>query len=291
MTERTTAPITDPAGRFAILAIDHRDSLRRFLAPDDPDSLDAADITALKVALVAGVGDLASGVMLEPEYSIPQILDAGVLPDGVGFLAALEAQGYSDDPGAAPTTILSGWSIEQAAACGATAAKMLLPYHPDRPLAAAQERVAAETIAGCHEVGIPLLLEPLYYDLDRPEDRPRVVVETVRRLAPLGPDVLKLPFPGTPDACREVTSILELPWVMLSGGGPFEDFEGDLGVALDGGCAGFAVGRALWGEAARADPAARAATIRDLVRPRFERLVAMLDRYEARGMTRVTTDE
>ena len=113
VTERTPAPITDPAGRFAILAIDHRDSLRRFLAPDDPDSLDAADITALKVALVAGVGDLASGVMLEPEYSIPQILDAGVLPDGVGFLAALEAQGYSDDPGAAPTTILSGWSIEQ----------------------------------------------------------------------------------------------------------------------------------------------------------------------------------
>jgi len=279
MTEGSLAGITDDAGRFALLAIDHRDSLRRFLAPDDPESLDAAAITALKVELVRGLGDLASGVLLEPEYSIPQVADAGVLPEGVGFLAALEAQGYLDDPGAAPTTILSGWSVEQAAASGATAAKMLLPYHPDRPLAAAQERVAGDTVDRCREVGIPLLLEPLYYDLDRPEDRPRVVVETVRRLAPLGPDLLKLPFPGTADACREIAIIAGQPWVMLSGGGTFEDFERDLEIALDGGCSGFAVGRALWGEAARAAPPARATTIRDLIRPRFERLVALLDRY------------
>ena len=71
--------------------------------------------------------------MLEPEYSIPQLLDAGAVPPGVGFLAALEAQGYLADPGAAPTTVLDGWSVAQAAASGAAAAKLLLPYHPDHP--------------------------------------------------------------------------------------------------------------------------------------------------------------
>ena len=105
------ADLADDRGRFAILAIDHRDSLRQFLRPADPASLTGGEITALKIELVAGISDLATGVMLEPEYSIPQVIDAGVLPAGVGFLAALEAQGYLDDPERSPTTILDGWSV------------------------------------------------------------------------------------------------------------------------------------------------------------------------------------
>ena len=191
------AGLSDAVGRFSILAIDHRDSLRHFLRPTDPDSIAASEITALKIEIVAAIADLATGVMLEPEYSIPQVLDAGALPDGVGFLAALEAQGYLDDPAASPTTLLDGWSIDQAKACGASAAKLLLPYHPDRPLAGAQETFAREIAEGCVSVGLPLALEPLFYDLDSPEDRPRVVIETARRFIPMRPDLLKLPYPGS----------------------------------------------------------------------------------------------
>ena len=126
----TTPGLTDSAGRFSILAIDHRDSLREFLAPDAPASIDAASITDLKIEVVESLADLATGVMLEPEYSIPQVLDAGVLPAGVGFLAALEAQGYLDDPEAEPTRLLDGWSPELAKASGASSAKLLLPYRP-----------------------------------------------------------------------------------------------------------------------------------------------------------------
>ena len=129
------------------------------------------EIIALKVEVVRSVAPEATGVMLEPEYSIPHVIDAGVLPSGVGFLAALESQGYIEDPGARPTTVLDGWSVEGAAASGASCAKLLLPYHPDRPLAAAQENVAAEVLADCRRVGIPLVLEPLFYDLDDPSDR------------------------------------------------------------------------------------------------------------------------
>ncbi|MGI9645516.1 MAG: 2-deoxy-5-keto-D-gluconate 6-phosphate aldolase domain-containing protein [Ilumatobacteraceae bacterium] len=269
------AGIADADGRFSILAIDHRDSLRQFLAPDDPDSLPSDEITALKIDLVAGVADLASGVMLEPEFSIPQVVDAGVLPGGVGFLAALEAQGYLADPGAAPTTILEGWSVRQARASGAAAAKLLLPYHPDRPLAAAQEEVAERVLVECRTEGLPLALEPLFYDLDSPDDRPRVVVETARRFAAMRPDLLKLPYPGSPAACEAVSEIAPMPWAMLSGGGTFEDFGDQFAVAAAAGCSGFMVGRALWGEAARAAPAERSAVITDLVRPRFAQLVAL----------------
>lgn len=280
--------LRDAHGWFRILAIDHRDSLRAFLAPNDPGSVDAATLTAIKIDLARAVLPFATGVMLEPEYSIPQLLDAGVVPQGVGFLAALEAQGYLADPGAAPTTILDGWSVAQADASGAAAAKLLLPYHPDHALAEQQERVATDVLDECRRVGIPLVLEPLFFGLALPGDRQAVVLRTVERFAALGPDLLKLPFPvdtsadtdrgAWGDACRAISERCAMPWTLLSGGGTFDRFADQVAVARANGCAGFMVGRALWGEAARASDADRARIIQDVVAPRWRRLaeIAML---------------
>ena len=282
----TLDALRDADGWFRILAIDHRDSLRAFLAPDDPDSVAAATLTAIKVDLARAVLPFATGVMLEPEYSIPQLLEAGAVPPGVGFLAALEAQGYLADPGAAPTTILPGWSVAQAAASGAAAAKLLLPYHPDHPLAERQELVASEVLADCRRVGIPLVLEPLFFGLAHPGDRASVVLRTVERFAAVDPDLLKLPFPvdtaNEPDRdiwadrCRAVTERCPMPWAILSGGGSFDDFAAQVEVATANGCSGFMVGRALWGEAARALPADRHTVVADTVMPRWHRLCAII---------------
>ena len=274
--------LRDPHGCFRVLAIDHRDSLRAFLAPDDPSSVPADALTRIKTDLARAILPYATGVMLEPEYSIPQLVDAGVVPDGVGFLAALEAQGYLADPGAVPTSILPGWSVAQAAASGAAAGKLLLPYHPDHPLAAEQERVGADILAACRAIGLPLVLEPLFFGLADPRERASVVLRTVERFAAIGPDLLKLPFPVDttvePDrdvwaaACAAVTRRCPMPWVLLSGGGPFDDFAAQVDVATHHGCAGFMVGRALWGEAARASDADRDAVIEEIVLPRWHRL-------------------
>ncbi|MCQ3806897.1 MAG: hypothetical protein OXB92_04855 [Acidimicrobiaceae bacterium] len=273
-------------GRFCVLAIDHRDSLRKFLSPDDLDAVTADELTALKVDIVGELAPIATGVMLEPEYSIPQVADAGALPSGVGFVAALEAQGYLDDLGSAPTTVLDGWSVEAAAACGAAAAKLLLPYHPDRALAAPQRRVAAEVIAECRRVEIPLVLEPLFYDLDDPGDRRRVVIETAREFASAAPHLLKLPFPVDPavepdrnvwlDACEEMNALIPMPWTLLSGGGCFESFFAQVEVALEAGASGCMVGRALWGEAARASSTARPTILKSQTAPRLRRLHSLV---------------
>ncbi len=268
-------------GRFAVLAIDHRDSLRAVLAPDDPDSVTSEAIVDLKRDLVAGLAHQATGVMLEPEYSIPHLLD-GTLPPGVGFTAALETQGYMADPEAAPVALLDGWSVRAAADCGAAAAKLLVLYRPDRPHAAAQEQAAADILAECRHVGIPLLVEPLFYALDDPTVRPQIVLDTVDRFAPMGFDVLKLPFPVDAHhdadrtrwaaACAEISARCHMPWTLLSGGGTFETYHSQLEVAMASGCAGFTVGRALWGEAALAAPTDRPAVIDDLIAPRLAAL-------------------
>jgi len=274
-------------GRFAVLAIDHRDSLRAVLAPDAQESVAASDITALKRELVTMLASAATGVMLEPEYSIPHLLD-GTLPDGVGFTAALEAQGYAYDPDTAATAILHGWSVEAAAACGASAAKLLVFYRPDRAEhAAAQERVALQVLTECRRVGIPLVLEPLFYGLSNPGQRQDIVIETVKRFAAMDPHLLKLPFPVDPvfepdravwsAACQQINERCHMPWTLLSGGGSFESYRDQVATAVSAGCSGFMAGRALWGEAAVAPPSERAGVISDLVAPRLSELRRLLN--------------
>ncbi len=279
--------LRDERGLFRVLAVDHRDSLRLFLEPTVPETVPAELITAIKADLVRAISPHATGVMLEPEYSIPQLLD-DALAEGVGFLAALESQGYLADPGAEPTSVRDGWSVELAAASGAAACKLLLPYHPAAPLAVAQREVAAAVLAECQRVGIPLVLEPLFYGVTDAAERERVVLTTVEHFASTGADLLKLPFPVDPaavtdhttrlHACRAVTERCEQPWAILSGGGDFGSFVDQVSVAIEGGCAGFMVGRALWGEAARCPTADRAGVIDDLVLPRWQLLADTVDR-------------
>jgi len=278
--------LTNDKRRFGVFAIDHRDSLRAFVRPDDPDSLTAQEITDLKLQMIGTVAPLATGAMLEPEYTIPQAIDAGVLPPGMGFTAALESQGYLGNPEAGPTTLLEGWSVEQAKASGAACAKLLLPYRPDRPLAEAQEQVGREVVAECNRVGIPVVLEPLFYGAVEASERPGIVLTTAARFAAIGPDLLKLPFPVDPSdpdddhwsaSCRAISEICTMPWVVLSGGGAFEDFEKQVRIAVSAGGSGFMVGRALWGEAALAPAEARQALLDGLVADRMRRLRTIID--------------
>ncbi len=274
------ADLCDDRGRYRVLAVDHRDSLRLYLEPTAPETVPDALMTSIKSDLVRVISPHATGVMLEPEYSIPQLIDDGSLAEGVGFLAALESQGYLADPGASPTTLF--WSVEQAAATGAAAVKLLLPYHPDAPLAGAQRAVTADVLAECRRVGIPLVLEPLFYGLGDRAEREAVVLTTVEHFASTGADLLKLPFPVDPElvtdhdarvaACAAVSERCEQPWAILSGGGRFESFAEQVTAAVEAGCAGFMVGRALWGEAARCPAEDRPRVIEQVVLPRWRRL-------------------
>lgn len=267
-------------GVFAILAIDHRDSLRAVL-PSDRTVTDA-DITDFKLELIAGVGPQASGVMLEPEFSLPQALTSGALKGTQGFMAALEAQGYMQDPWAGPTLMLDGWTAADAKRMGASAAKLLLPYDPDRTEHAAQQRAVVESVAAaCDGLDLALLVEPVAFGV-APEARPATVLRSVEELSPLPIDVLKLEFPGNPDdpdswapACAAVDAASRQPWVLLSSGVTFEAYRAQLDVAFANGCSGFTGGRAIWRPASDANPADRSAVIASEVADRVANLRAL----------------
>lgn len=260
--------LCDENSRIGVLAIDHRDSLRAVVNPDDPASVPREDIVDLKRAILSELAHLATGVMLEPEYSIPDLV--GTLPDGVGFTAALESQGYSADPSSVPTELLEGWSVEQAKASGAAAAKLLAYYSESAPEhAAAQRSIISELVAECARVDIPLLLEPLGFP---GEPHGQGTVAAVRATMPLNASVMKVAWPGD-DYLNELVDALEdRPWVMLSGGGPFEDYLGQVEKAVAQGCSGFMAGRAVWREATTVSADERADVLREVAAPRLTAL-------------------
>ena len=156
-----------PEGGFKILAVDHRDSLRVMIDPDRPESVPAQTLIDIKMTIIRHLAPIATAVMLEPEYSVAQAIVSDTLPGQVGYLCALEAQGYAGDPTARETTLLNGWSVEKAKRLGASAIKLLVYYHPDAGDAAEiQQETIGGVVADCARYDIPLFLEPLYYSPD-----------------------------------------------------------------------------------------------------------------------------
>jgi tagatose-1,6-bisphosphate aldolase len=279
-------------GTFGVLALDHRQNLRRELRPTDPGSVGYAEMVAFKRAVVGALGRTATGILLDPEIGAAQCLIDGSLPAGCGLLVAVEATGYDGPPTARVSRVLDGWSVAKVKRMGASAAKLLVYYHPDAANAAEQERLVAEVAAECAAADLPLFVEPLSFSIDPAvpklvgEDRRRVVVETARRLTRIGGDVLKAEFPYDPgvtdegrwrDACAELDAATRLPWVLLSGGVDDATFEAQVRVACGAGASGVLVGRSVWAEAATRPPVERDAFLRTTGRQRLRRLVDLVD--------------
>lgn len=254
-----------PGGALAVLALDHRQGLRKAMRPDAPDQVFPPEMTAFKQTLVTHLAPAASAVLLDPEVGAAQCIAAGVLPGQTGLVVALEATGYSGDSTARASQVLPGWSVGKAQLMGANAVKLLVYYHPDSPTAPEIEALVQAVAADCAAADLPLMLEPLSYPLQSGQkklasaEKRRVVVETARRLVIPGVDVLKAEFPldvaAEPDercwadACAELSTASSAPWVLLSASVDYDTYLRQVAVACHHGASGVAVGRAVWKEA------------------------------------------
>ena len=221
-----------PNGTFTILALDHRGNLKRAFNPANPESVTYQQIVDFKRTLTAIFSPLADGMLLDPVYGAAQAIAGGVLDPNTGLLVAVEKSGYAGDATERESQLLPGWGVEKAARMGAAAAKLLVYYHPDAPNAPEQEALVERVVEDCVKYDLPLFLEPLSYALDPgvprllSAERRQVVIETARRLTPMGVDVLKAEFPldiaEQPDeeswmeACIALSEASAVPWVLLT---------------------------------------------------------------------------
>lgn len=279
-------------GTFVLLALDHRQNLRKEMSPADPGSVTTEAMIAFKQAVVRALAPATSGVLLDPEIGVAQCIVDGSLPARSGLLVAVEATGYTGTPYARVTSTLPGWSVAQAKRIGASAVKLLVYYHPEAANAADQERLVERVAREAMAEDIPLFLEPLSFSIDpnggslRGEERREVVVATARRLTGIGGDILKAEFPYDPsvsdealwrEACAEVDAASRVPWVLLSGGVDGPTFEAQASVACESGASGVLVGRSVWADAATMAEAERDTFLSIVAVARLHRLSAIVD--------------
>lgn len=282
------APISGADGSLAIVAMDQRNTLRRMLAAEDRPT-DAETIRSFKVDVVEALSPAASAVLLDPEFGVPAVRQAGVMAPGCATLVAVEPAErvtWNGEPRAGrDPDRTAAWVRE----VGGDAVKLLVQMRPDRPRRAGEPDLVAEVVEvvrsvvrDCSAVGIPSVIETLLYSLPDEEPlglrrRAELIAESARILSETGPDLLKLEYPGDARGCQAVANVIGVPWAMLSAGMPFPAFlEAVLTACEEGGACGFIAGRVYWKEAVALEAAARREFLATTGRARLEQSVAAM---------------
>jgi tagatose-1,6-bisphosphate aldolase len=281
--------ISTNRGTFTCLALDHRQNLRQALNPSNPASTSDEQLSRFKLDVTTALASKATAVLLDPEVSAAQAIASNSIPNNVGLVVAVESTGYTGDATARQAQIIPGWSVEKAKRMGAAAIKLLVYYHPDSQTASEIELFTKNIADECKKYDLTLMLEPLSYSLDETkklssDEKRYVVVETAKRLTPLGIDILKAEFPVDvsekdesvwAQACAEISAASLTPWILLSAAVDFETFLRQVTVACNVGASGIAVGRAVWQEAVALNTEQRLKFLTNTGRKRLSRLTSL----------------
>jgi len=248
--------IASPNGSFSIIAMDQRSSLRHMFTAVGRAGTDE-ELRQAKVDVARVLTPVASGLLSDPTFGVPAIGAADALAPTCGLLVASEPperRTYHGEPRTHRDPALDArWVLEQ----GGDALKFIVQLRGDRPKPAPGEpdlvaecvAVCTELIRDCRGQGVPVVIGNLEY-------------------------------PGSPEACSRLASVLKRPWAVLSAGVPFDQFKHAVRIAFDeGGAAGFIAGRSVWREAVELDGGARQQFLTDVAKPRLERLTAVADQY------------
>ncbi len=270
-TRRRMQRLTNDDGVFCVAAVDHRDALvEEFARHGDDGDPSPETLTTFKADVLGALGSRPSAVMIEPEFSFPHLTDAGLVDPSVGVICALESQGYMANP-ADGNELMPGWTPRQLLEAGADAAKLFALYRPDdEALAPRQERLIRRVVDQCAALQLPVLIEPIPYDLGDAGERREIILRSASRLTDFGPMILKMPFPGEGSCDLLNDACGDNPWTLLSWGVSFDDFAAQLTEAAAAGCSGFMVGRALWREALAVE--GRPEVLNTTVVERFDKL-------------------
>jgi tagatose-1,6-bisphosphate aldolase len=275
-TLRRLTRLATPDGFFLVAALDHPEN---YLALFDRDVTRVPHETVVesKLELAGALARHTSALLMDPVWSLGQAIATGTLPGRVGVIAPIEELTYTPDraPGwELPTVLRPQWTPEKIARLGVDAVKLFLFYRAELDdVVAGQRKLVADLVASCREQQLPLVVEPIWYPLPGEEPRPTAradaIVAAAAEFAAIGADVLKVQFPGTVDsvsarasaaaAARDLDAGVDVPWVLLSEGAGFDDFAVQMEIVAKAGASGYIAGRAVWGDAVGALPAAERA--------------------------------
>jgi tagatose-1,6-bisphosphate aldolase len=109
---------------------------------------------------------------------------------------------------------------------------------------------------------------------------PELIQGGTRLCLEAGAKVLKLPYPGSPESCAEVTRLCgEAPWALLSAGVDHGTFLQQVEIAMHNGASGVIAGRSLWKDCISLDRNITRELLQAIAVPRLRQIQAVIARY------------
>ncbi|MEE2774675.1 MAG: tagatose 1,6-diphosphate aldolase [Pseudomonadota bacterium] len=260
--------LSDSNGIFKMVAVDQRPPIKKPIA----DYLKVKEapwneVAKFKRMLVKSLQEQSSALLLDPHFAIPASLD--LMDPRKGLVVTLEDSAFIETENGRVTKNIDNWSVAKIKRMGADAVKVLAWYRPDasKKIRDAQQEYVRRVGEQCANHDILFLFELLVYPLSTDTYQNKDYVEMKNKKAEhvlrsveefskaeYGVDVFKLESPVSANMTsdddivlfREMGSLAQRPWVMLSAGAGKADFKKILELAFQAGCSGFLAGRAIW---------------------------------------------
>ena len=277
-----------PSGGFAMVAIDQREALRAMFVERQPSPVPDAQLTAFKLAAARALSPHASGLLVDRQFALDQVVSQHAIADGCGLIAAGDHFIATGRELVADTEIDEAVIPADVAAQGAVAMKLLVIYRPDGD-PTSRIAMVEDFVDRCHRAGLLSIIEPISrapHD-GRSWDADEGILAAARELGSRGADLYKCEVPlhgqGNPAdigrRCAILTESIASPWVVLSSGVPPDEFPAAVEIACREGASGFLAGRAVWASALDRfidsdDPERE---LRQLAVPRLHRLCDLVD--------------
>ncbi|MDX3926109.1 MAG: tagatose-bisphosphate aldolase [Shinella sp.] len=281
-------------GAMMVIACDQRGGMRSLLAkdPDEQAKIGNDVLGQTKADITRYLASHASCVLVDPVCAVPHLVDDGVLARDTALLIGLDASGWDVSPeGYRLSKLVPGITARTVREFGATGGKIMVYLRADRPEAnTANIAILRQCIEDFSRENLLLVVEFLTYRLEgeSAEDYAAktswLIEEGCRISLECGAKVLKIPYPGSPEACAAVTKISgDVPWAVLSAGVDHETFLGQVETAMANGASGVIAGRSLWKDCISLDRETTRQRLETIAVPRLREIRAVVARYRNSG--------
>lgn len=249
--------ICDATGAMMVVACDQRGGMRTLLAatPEEQALISNETLGKTKYDITRFLASQAGCVLVDPICAVPGIIDEGVVPRNTGLLIGLDASGWDTSPqGYRISKMVEGVTARKVRELGATGGKIMIYLRSDTPEADVENlQTLRDVIADFAREDLFLVVEFLTYQLENESKEeyqskiPQLIQEGCQACIDCGSKVLKIPYPGTEEACAAVTDICgDVPWAVLSAGVDHATFLTQVDISLRNGASGVIAGRSLW---------------------------------------------
>jgi len=256
---------------FQMLAVDQRPPIFNIISSAKGRKHSYEEVVECKKLITSNLSHLATAILMDPHYSIPNLLQHN---NSKGLVITLEEHDFKETLHGRYSSDIDNWSVEKIKKAGGDAVKVLAWYRPDAEKKSLdhQQKYVQRIGEECEKYSIPFLLELLVYPfqdddhhtkeyIEQKQKKSQHVIDSVKEFAKekYKVDIFKLESPvdsndlkgdiskETKDAFKNLANATNnKPWVVLSSGMGKTSFYKCLELAYQNGASGYLAGRTIW---------------------------------------------